>query len=67
MLPMNITSLLSLMRREIDTVGSLRSWAALKEISAPFVSRVLNGHKEPSDRVLDAFDVERVVTYRKKK
>lgn len=52
-----------LLREEARSLGSQRALARKAGVSAPFVSDVLKGAREPSGALLDLIGVERVVTY----
>lgn len=41
-------------------------WANAHNISESYFSDVLNGRRDPGDKILDAIGFEKVVTYRKK-
>jgi hypothetical protein len=62
---MNTDAVRKLLKRECDKSGSQRKWALENNISHPFVARIINGDKEPSDRIAALLGLERVVTYRK--
>ena len=55
------------MRRECEKAGSQKLWADAQGISAAYVSDVVQGRKEPGAKILDALDLEVVVTYRRKR
>jgi DNA-binding transcriptional regulator YdaS (Cro superfamily) len=54
------------LRIACQNAGGQKAFAKLHGFSAAFVSDVVNGKRHPSDRVLEAIGLERVVTYRKK-
>lgn len=64
---MNKNTVINLLARECGRADGIRPWAGRHGIDHAFVWRVLNGKKDPSDRVLDALGLERIVTYRKRK
>lgn len=43
--------------------GSQKLWAQKHELSAPYVSEVLRGTREPGDSILKALGLIKVVTY----
>lgn len=47
-----------------EKVGGQGAWARERGVSATYVSDVIQGRKEPGDKVLAALGLERVVTYR---
>lgn len=55
------------MRAAIVAAGSQAAFAERHGISLQYVNDVLRGRREPGRKILDALDVERVVTYREKK
>ena len=46
--------------------GSQVAWAQAHGVSAPYVNDVLRGNREPGNKILDALELDKVVTYRKK-
>jgi hypothetical protein len=61
---MNDTELLLLMQRRVEQAGSIAAWAAAHGLSSSYAHDVLRNRALPGKRILDALDVERVVTYR---
>jgi hypothetical protein len=61
---MNETELLLWMQKRVDQAGSLAAWAAAHGLSSSYAHDVLRNRALPGKRILDALDVERVVTYR---
>lgn len=59
---MNIRTYL---KREIARAGGLRKLARSKDIDHAYLSRVVNGLQRPGDEILNAFDLEEIVTYRR--
>jgi DNA-binding transcriptional regulator YdaS (Cro superfamily) len=51
--------------RAVQAAGSQRRWAAQNGLSAPYVSDVLAGRRDPGAAVLSALGLERVVSYRR--
>lgn len=51
--------------RAVKAAGSQRKWAAEHGLSAPYVSDVLAGRRDPGAAVLSALGLERVVSYRR--
>lgn len=47
------------------SAGSQSAWAGAHGISAPYVGDVLNGRRDPGEKILAALKIERVVTYRR--
>lgn len=64
---MDATAVRRLLAEQIRASGSLRKWAAQYEGDAAFACRVVNGEREPSDTILNALGLERVVSYRRPK
>lgn len=62
---MDATAVRRLLQAQIDQAGSLRKWAKANDGDAAFACRVVNGEREPSDTILNALSLERVVTYRR--
>jgi len=58
--------LVTLLRRRIKECGSQKDFAAMAGISAQYVSDVLHRRREPGQAILDALELQRVVTYREK-
>ncbi len=54
---------IALLRRKCDAAGGQTAFAKLHGISAPYISDVLNGRRDPGDKVLEAIGLERAVTY----
>lgn len=63
--PMTRDEVLTLLRAEISAAGTARDWAEKHGVSAPYISDVLNRHRAPGTKILEALGLERVVTYRK--
>ena len=55
-----------LLRKAVEKEGSLRSLARRMGCSAPFVSDVLRGNREPSGPILTFLNLERVTIPAKK-
>lgn len=53
-----------LLRDKIAEAGTAKDWAHTANVSAPYVSDVLNGNREPGEAILSALGLERVVSYR---
>lgn len=54
------------LRDEIDRVGTQKAFADKHKLSPAYISDTLSGRRDPSEAILDALGLERVVTYRKK-
>lgn len=54
------------LKAAIDAVGSQKAYAQAHKISEQYLSDVLNGRREPGQKILDALGIERVVVYREK-
>jgi hypothetical protein len=52
---------LALMRERIASAGSLNKWAAQIGLSAPYVSDVLNGKREPGESIAKVFGLRKEV------
>lgn len=65
---MNTNTVRRLLAEQVQKEGSLRAWSAkYGAAEASFLWRVINGQREPSEPILDALGLERVVSYRKKR
>ncbi len=54
----------NLMRRDIETwASSQTAWAKMVGVSQTYVSDVLAGKKEPSGKLLERFNLIRIVAY----
>ena len=56
-----------LLRRACAKAGSALAWAKANGFSAPYVSDVLRGRREPGPRMCETLRVVPEVIYRKKK
>lgn len=56
-----------ILRQMCRKAGSQKSWAEANELSEVHVSDVLNGRRDPGDKVLNALGCEKVVSYRRRK
>lgn len=63
---MTETELLGLLARKVLLAGSQSVWAKDNNMSAAYVSDVLNGRRAPGEKILEVLNVERVITYRRK-
>lgn len=54
-------------RARAAEIGTQKALADKLGISDAYLSDVLNGRKEPGAAILDPLDLERVVTYRRKR
>jgi len=59
--------LIRMIRRQIRDVGSQAQWAADHGISGAYLNDVLQGRRDPGEKMLRPMRLERVVTYRKMK
>jgi hypothetical protein len=59
-------SVRALIRRACKEAGSQKAWCKQHGIGEAFLSQVLRGEREPSPAILDIFDLEKVVSYRRK-
>lgn len=57
---------LEAIREAIAAAGSQKAFAEAHKLSAPYVSDVLNGNREPGPRILEAVGLERFTSYRPK-
>ena len=64
---MDKTKVIELLESDIKRAGSQMSWATRKNISFGYVNDVLRGKRDPGWKILEALDLEKVVTYRAKK
>jgi hypothetical protein len=56
-----------LLKQDVAQIGTLRGYARLKNMSPPYLSRVLRGEKPISPVILRALGFERAPYYRKAK
>ena len=63
---MDIEQLLTLLRDECTKAGTQAAWAKSFGLSAPYVSDVLNGRRDPGKGILDALSVREIITYEKR-
>lgn len=61
-----IHQFLNNLRQACHEAGSQAKWAKEHEISAAYVSDVLNGNRAPSYLILDALGFEEITLYRKR-
>lgn len=54
------------LRIAVLTAGSQKAFAARHGISPAYINDVLQGRREPGEKILAAIGFERVVTYRRK-
>lgn len=47
-------------RKRVEKAGSLRQWARDVGLSAPYVSDVLSGRRDPGPKVLTVLKIEKV-------
>lgn len=60
---MNKEELMALLREKIAEAGDQRKLAAQLGVSQPHLSEILNGHKEPAEKLLTALGLRRVVMF----
>jgi hypothetical protein len=51
------------LREQTERVNSVKAWADANGFHSSFVGDVLRGRREPSERLLEAMGVKKVVTY----
>ena len=61
---MCIEDVIRLLGMACSAQGSQYQWATKHRLSPAYVSDVLNGRREPGEKMLSALGVERVVLYR---
>jgi predicted transcriptional regulator len=54
------------LRKACEKAGSQKAWAQSVGLSAPYVSDVIAGRREPGESILNALGLQRIVIYRKK-
>lgn len=54
------------LRKHVAALGSQKNFADRADISEAYLSDVLRGARPIGDRILEALNFERVVTYRRK-
>lgn len=62
---MNTDTVRETLAKACAKAGCAADWAKANEISAAYVSDVLNGRKEPGEKILRALGLERIIDYRK--
>jgi hypothetical protein len=62
---MTLDTVCKILAAECYAAGGQNDWAAAHGFSASFVSAVLTGRKQPSERMLAILRLERVVSYRR--
>ena len=55
--------LLYILRAECKAAGTQKAWAQAHDISPQYVADVLNGRREPSERIARALGWQRVVLF----
>lgn len=63
---MTEADVLGLIKREVEKAGSVASWARHVGISPSYVHDVLCGRRQAGSKVLEAVQVERSISYRRK-
>src|SRR6202022_2912828 len=58
---LNREGVIELLRSQCEKAGSLRAWARANNCSAPYVSDVLAGNREPGPKILRALFLTRSV------
>ena len=61
---MNAEDVRKILRAACANRGGQKNFAESAGVSQQYVSDVLNGKREPGGAILDALNIERVVTYR---
>ena len=61
---MNAEEVRRILRSACENRGGQKNFAEFARVSQQYVSDVLNGKREPGEAILDALNIERVVTYR---
>jgi hypothetical protein len=51
------------LRSACDEAGSAKAWAAAHNVSAPYVSDVLQGNRPPGDGILKGLGLKKRVVY----
>ena len=54
-----------LLREACRRAGTITAWASANGISQAHVSDVLNGRRDPAQKILQALGLERVMDYRR--
>jgi hypothetical protein len=63
---LNADDVVRMLRQCCRNAGSQLRWAEANGISAQYVCDVLKSRREPGESILDALELEKVVTYRMK-
>ncbi len=61
---MNVDQVREKLAQACRKAGSAAAWARQADLSESYVSDVLSGKRSPSDRILTALSIIKVVTYR---
>lgn len=64
---MTLEQALALLKRQCEKAGGQASWAKQHNMSAPYVSDVLAGRRDPGEKVLTALGLVKTIIYRKVK
>lgn len=62
---MTVDDVLVALRNAISVAGTTKAWALQHGFAPSYIGDVLGRHRPPSDRVLEALGLEKVVTYRR--
>lgn len=54
----------ALLRKACDAAGSQLNWGRQNNFSAPFISDILQGRRDPSESLCAALGIERLTVYR---
>jgi hypothetical protein len=54
---------MTILRNHIEKEGSMRAFADKHDFNVSFISDIMRGRREPSERILLAVGVKKVVTY----
>ena len=55
------------LRRACNAAGTQKAWADMHDLSPAYVSDVIAGRRDPGQAILDALQLEAMVTYRKRR
>jgi DNA-binding transcriptional regulator YdaS (Cro superfamily) len=57
----------AMLRRACKDAGSQSAWADLHNLSAAYVSDVINGRRDPGDAICSALEIKAELSFRKVK
>ena len=64
---MNTDAVRDMLRNACNAAGTQAAWAAKHKLAPTYVSDVLNGNRDPGEKICKALGIEPEVSYRKVK